>query len=209
MMPLMRDTQRAKRKLAVLEARKAALIWDTESKVSQHNNSMELDLRLTDDSVFELVTLERNRELAELEVEIAKAKAASGEQHVVASVIADSRWPNCASSPVRSSISKSSSGYARNSTRSTGSSATSRRRCSRADCLTMCRRCSGKRHSAKWRITTAAGGNLSRTRCTTLKTPPGRLRMLTCTCPCARAKHCLLHNKLTLRRNLTCCSPKL
>jgi hypothetical protein len=73
------DTQRARHKLAVLEAQKAALISDTESKVFQHNKSMELDLALADNSVFELFMLERNRELAELDVEIAEAKAASGE----------------------------------------------------------------------------------------------------------------------------------
>jgi hypothetical protein len=52
---------------------------------------MELDLALTDDSVFELFMMERNRELAEIEVEIAKAKAASGGEHAGASFIADSR----------------------------------------------------------------------------------------------------------------------
>ena len=60
--------------LAVLEARKTALQVDSESKVWQHNNSMELDLRLCDDSVFHLFMLERNRELAELDVAIAKKR---------------------------------------------------------------------------------------------------------------------------------------
>jgi hypothetical protein len=89
-------TYRGRRKIElghsqVAEARKAALVADIESKVFQHNNSMELDLALTDDSVFELVMLERNRELAELEVEIAEARKASAERHAVASVIAESR----------------------------------------------------------------------------------------------------------------------
>src|SRR2546425_4274531 len=81
----------AKLNLAILEAQRAALISDTDSKVFQHNNSMELDLTLTDDSVFELFIMERNRELAELEVEIAKAKAASGANHAGASFVAESR----------------------------------------------------------------------------------------------------------------------
>jgi hypothetical protein len=78
--------------LAILEAQRAALIADTDSKVFQHNNSMELDLTLTDDSVFALFMMERNREIAELEVEIAKAKAASGvEQDAGASLVAEQR----------------------------------------------------------------------------------------------------------------------
>jgi len=81
----------AKPNVAVLEAQKAALLSDTDSKVFQHNHSMELDLTLTDDSVFELFMMERNRELAELEVEIAKAKAAPGGEHAGASFIADTR----------------------------------------------------------------------------------------------------------------------
>jgi antitoxin component of MazEF toxin-antitoxin module len=66
--------QRAELELAVLEARKAALGLDSESKVWQHNNSMELDLRLTDGDVFTLTMMERNRELAEIDVEIAKKR---------------------------------------------------------------------------------------------------------------------------------------
>jgi hypothetical protein len=44
------------------------------SKVWQHNNSMELDLRLMDGDVFTLTMMERNRELADLDVEIAKKR---------------------------------------------------------------------------------------------------------------------------------------
>ncbi len=40
---------------------------------------MELDPALKDDSVFELTMLERNRELADLEVEIAKKRPPGGE----------------------------------------------------------------------------------------------------------------------------------
>ncbi|HXJ94043.1 MAG TPA: hypothetical protein VMT20_14435 [Terriglobia bacterium] len=82
----------AKFNLAILEAQKAALVLYTDSKVFQHNNSMELDLSLTDNSVFELFMMERNRELADLDVEIAKARAATGREHGSgASFIAESR----------------------------------------------------------------------------------------------------------------------
>lgn len=70
----MPNTKRAELELAILEARKAALELDSESKVWQHNNSMELDLRLTDGDTFTLVMMERNRELADLDVEIAKKR---------------------------------------------------------------------------------------------------------------------------------------
>lgn len=75
----------------VLEAQKASLIADADSKVFQHNKSMELDLALTDDSVFELLKLESNRKLAELDVKIAKARTASAERAAASDAIAESR----------------------------------------------------------------------------------------------------------------------
>jgi hypothetical protein len=82
----------AKLNLAILEARKAALVSDTDSKFFQYNHSVQLDLSLTDDSVFELFMMERNRELAELEAEIAKERAAAGEeQGASAKFVVDSR----------------------------------------------------------------------------------------------------------------------
>lgn len=78
--------------LGILEARKAALLSDSESKIYQHNHSMELDLSLMDESVFELFMMERNRELAELDVEIAEARAAAIEDRSAgAQLIAGSR----------------------------------------------------------------------------------------------------------------------
>ena len=73
-MQTMPNTQRAELELAVLEARKTALQLDSESKVWQHNNSMELDLRLMDGDVFALTMMERNRDLADLDVEIAQKR---------------------------------------------------------------------------------------------------------------------------------------
>jgi antitoxin component of MazEF toxin-antitoxin module len=73
-MQTMPSAQRAELELAVLEARKSALELDSGSKVWQHNNGMELDLRLTDGDVFALTMMERNRELADLDVEIAKKR---------------------------------------------------------------------------------------------------------------------------------------
>jgi hypothetical protein len=68
----MPNARKAELELAVLEAKRAALGFGSESLCFQHNNSMELDLRLSDEHVFELEMLERNRERAELDVEIAK-----------------------------------------------------------------------------------------------------------------------------------------
>jgi hypothetical protein len=73
-MQTMPSAQRAELELAVLEARKSALELDSESKVWQHNNGMELDLTLMDGDVFALTMMERNRELADLDVEIAKKR---------------------------------------------------------------------------------------------------------------------------------------
>jgi len=73
-MQTMPNAQRAELELAVLEAKKTALQLDSESKVWQHNNSMELDLRLMDGDVFALTMMERNRELADLDVEIAQKR---------------------------------------------------------------------------------------------------------------------------------------
>jgi len=70
----MPNTQRAELELAVLEAKQAAHHEAGASLCYQHNNSMELDLRLSDSDVFELEMLERNREAAELAVEIAKKR---------------------------------------------------------------------------------------------------------------------------------------
>jgi hypothetical protein len=70
----MPDTKRAKLELAVLEARLGALNADSDSKVFQHNKHMEIGDTPTDDSAFELFMLERNREVAELNAEIAKKR---------------------------------------------------------------------------------------------------------------------------------------
>jgi len=59
-----------KLELEVLTARKRALELDGESKCWQHNNSMELDMRLTDEHVFALTMMERNRELADLDLRL-------------------------------------------------------------------------------------------------------------------------------------------
>lgn len=70
----MTNTRRAELELALEEARKAALELDSDSKVWQHNNSMELDLALMDESAFALTMMEGNRERADLDVEIAKKR---------------------------------------------------------------------------------------------------------------------------------------
>jgi hypothetical protein len=70
----MPNAQKAELELAILEARKSALRSGGESLCFQHNKSMELDLRLSDEDVFELEMLERNRERAELDVEIAQKR---------------------------------------------------------------------------------------------------------------------------------------
>jgi antitoxin component of MazEF toxin-antitoxin module len=66
--------RRAELELEVLMARKRALELDTESKCWQHNNNMELDMRLVEESVFALTMMERNRETADLDVEVAKKR---------------------------------------------------------------------------------------------------------------------------------------
>jgi hypothetical protein len=71
-MQTMPSAQKAELELAVLDAKRAALKSGSESLCFQHDNSMELDLRLSDEHVFELEMLELNRERAELDVEIAK-----------------------------------------------------------------------------------------------------------------------------------------
>jgi len=68
------NAQRAELELEVLTARKRALELDSESKCWQHNNSMELDMNLTDEDVFALTMMEQNRELADLDVEIARKR---------------------------------------------------------------------------------------------------------------------------------------
>lgn len=73
-MQTMPNTQRAELELEILKTRKAALVTDSESKVWQHNHCMELNLALTDESVFTLSMMECNRELADLDVEIAKKR---------------------------------------------------------------------------------------------------------------------------------------
>lgn len=70
----MPNTQRTELELAVLESRQAALARDLESKMFQHNNSMELDPGLTDDGAFELAMLEGNKTRAQFDVEIAEKR---------------------------------------------------------------------------------------------------------------------------------------
>jgi hypothetical protein len=83
----MPNARKAELELVVLEAKMAALNSRSESLCFQHNNSMELDLRLSDADVFELEMLELNRERAELDVEIAKKRLEMFElQGAVASV---------------------------------------------------------------------------------------------------------------------------
>jgi antitoxin component of MazEF toxin-antitoxin module len=68
------NARRADLELEVLTARKKALEMDSESKCWQHNNSMELDMNLMDENVFTLTMMERNRELADIDVEIARKR---------------------------------------------------------------------------------------------------------------------------------------
>lgn len=70
----MPDTRRVELELAVLKARMDALGAESESLVWQHNNDMELDLRLRDGSVFTLTMKEQNRKSADLAVEIAQKR---------------------------------------------------------------------------------------------------------------------------------------
>jgi antitoxin component of MazEF toxin-antitoxin module len=70
----MPNAYRTQLELNVLEARLHALEQDTESKVWQHNNNMELDMRLTDNDIFHLEMLEQNRKRAALRVRIAKKR---------------------------------------------------------------------------------------------------------------------------------------
>ncbi|MGA3024147.1 MAG: hypothetical protein ABSF98_05205 [Bryobacteraceae bacterium] len=73
-MQTMPDTRRVELELAVLKARMDALGAESESLVWQHNNDMELDLRLRDGSVFTLTMKEQNRKSADLAVEIAQKR---------------------------------------------------------------------------------------------------------------------------------------
>jgi hypothetical protein len=70
----MPNVQKAELELVVLQAKKAAHESTGESLCWQHNNSMELDPRLADEHIFELEMLERRRQAAELDVEIARKR---------------------------------------------------------------------------------------------------------------------------------------
>ena len=70
----MPNSQRVELELAVLEARVDALNAESESLVWQHNNGMELNLALTDQSAFTLTMIEQTRKSAELQVEIARKR---------------------------------------------------------------------------------------------------------------------------------------